>query len=109
MEPFTFLENLLSETASLPSDSILSRTLLQNKDLRVILFQFAPGQELSEHTSSKPAVLHFLSGEATLTLGSETKQAHANSMAYMEPRLPHSIVAKTEVQMLLIMLEKDAG
>ena len=108
MESFTFLENLLAETATLPSDSILSRTLLQNKDLRVILFQFAPGQELSEHTSSKPAVLHFLSGEATVTLGNETKHAQENSMAYMQPHLPHSIVAKTEVKMLLIMLEKDS-
>lgn len=108
MESFTFLEDLLSETTSLPSGSILSRTLLQNKDLRVILFHFAPGQELSEHTSSKPAVLHFLSGEATVTLGTEIMQAGANSMAYMQPHLPHSIVAETEVKMLLIMLEKSS-
>ena len=106
--PFTYLENLLSETASLPSDSILSRTLLQNKDLRVILFQFAPGQELSEHTSSKPAVLHFLSGKASVTLGGETKAADMNTMIYMEPHLPHSIVAETEVKMLLTMLEKGS-
>ncbi|MEJ2758383.1 MAG: cupin domain-containing protein [Anaerolineales bacterium] len=108
MESFTFLENLLAETTTLPSDSILSRTLLQNNDLRVILFHFAPGQELSEHTASKPAILHFLSGEATVTLGSETKHAGVNSMVYMQPHLPHSIVAKTEVKMLLTMLEKDS-
>jgi len=108
METFTYLENALSETTSLPSDSILSRTLLQNKHLRVILFHFAPGQELSEHTSSKPAVLHFLAGEAEVILGSETKRAEVNTMVYMQPHLPHSIVAKTEVKMLLTMLEKDS-
>lgn len=106
MEKFTYLENLLSETTSLPSDSILSRTLLQNDDLRIIMFHFAPGQELSEHTSSKPAVLHFLSGKATVTLGEHSKQAAENSMIYMQPNLAHSIVAETEVKMLLLMLEK---
>jgi hypothetical protein len=29
-------------------------------------------------------------------------------MVYMQPHLPHSIVAKTEVKMLLTMLEKDS-
>lgn len=108
MDSFTYLEDLLAESTSLPSDSILSKSLLQNKDLRVILFHFAPGQELSEHTSSKPAVLHFLSGKATVTLGTETKQAAVNTMVYMQPHLPHSIVAETEVKMLLTMLEKDS-
>jgi len=30
----------------------------------VVVFGFAQGEELSEHTASMPAVLHFLQGEA---------------------------------------------
>ena len=106
MTTFDYIENLLDSEQDLPSDSILSRSLMQNKDLRVILFQFAPGQELSEHTASKPALLHFLSGTAQVTLGQETKTASANTFVYMQPHLPHSILAETQVSMLLIMLEK---
>lgn len=106
MDLFTYLENIDPGTQILPADSILSRTLMQNDDLRVILFQFAPGEELSEHTASKPALLHFLSGTATLSLGKETKPAGPNTFVYMQPHLPHSIVAETQVSMLLIMLEK---
>ncbi|HSG26502.1 MAG TPA: cupin domain-containing protein [Anaerolineales bacterium] len=106
MKTFEFIENVLASAQELPSDSILSRTLMQNQDLRVILFQFAPGQELSEHTASKPALLHFLSGSAQVTLGEESKTAEPNTFIYMQPHLPHSIVAKTQVSMLLIMLEK---
>ena len=107
MENYTYLENLIPSAADLPSDSILSRTLIQNEDLRVILFHFARGQELSEHTSSKPAVLHFLQGEASITLGEDEKKASPNTYIYMQPNLPHSIVAETEVTMLLLMVEKE--
>jgi len=106
MTTFDYLENLMAMQQDLPSDSILSRTLMQNEDVRVILFQFAPGQELSEHTASKPALLHFLNGQARVTLGEESKYAEPNTFIYMEPHLPHSIVAETQVSMLLIMLEK---
>ncbi len=34
--------------------------------LKVILVGFAQAEELSEHTASMPAVLHFLQGEATV-------------------------------------------
>jgi quercetin dioxygenase-like cupin family protein len=106
MEAYHFIENLLASEKDLPSDSILSRTLLQNDDLRVILFQFAPGQELSEHTASKPAILHFLSGTASVTVGGDAKSAAPNTFIYMQPHLPHSIVAESQVSMLLMMLEK---
>ena len=105
MENYTFIQNLVSNLPPIPADSILSRTLLQNEHMRVILFQFAAGQELSEHTASKPAVLHFVSGQADITLGEDRQTAETNTYVYMQPNLPHSIVAKTDVVMLLVMLE----
>jgi len=105
MESYTFIQDLLGDVPPIPKDSILSRTLMQNDHLRVILFQFAAGQELSEHTASKPAVLHFISGEAAVTLGEDEQHAQANTYIYMQPHLPHSIQAETDVVMLLVMLE----
>jgi quercetin dioxygenase-like cupin family protein len=48
--------------------------------------------------------LHFLTGEGDLTLGDDTQPVQAGSWAFMQPHLPHSIVAKTEVIMLLYLL-----
>ena len=59
---------------------------------------------MSEHTSAFPAVLHFLSGRARLTLGGDETVAEAGAWVRMEPRLPHSVVAETPVVMLLLML-----
>jgi len=101
---YAHFENLVDLITEFPAESIVSRTFYENGQLKAILFGFAPGQELSEHTSARPAILHFLDGEARLTLGEETMQAQAGTWVYMEPNLSHSIVAETTVRMLLILL-----
>jgi quercetin dioxygenase-like cupin family protein len=68
------------------------------------LFGFAAGQELSEHTASRAAVLHFLSGDALLTLGSDTFDARPGTWAHMPAHLPHSIVAREPTVMLLLLM-----
>lgn len=102
---YTYFANLLDQVPEVPADSIVSRTLYSDEQLKTILFAFAPGQELSEHTSAKTAVLHFVEGEAELTLGSDSMAAQAGSWVHMAPNLPHSITAKTKVLMLLLMFE----
>lgn len=103
-DSFFYTPNLLTLIPDVPSDSILSRTFYTADGLKAILFSFAAGQELSEHTSSHPAILHFLRGTADITLGDVAKTAEPGTWAYMQPRLPHSVVARTDVVMLLLML-----
>ena len=95
----------LAELGLSPADSILSRTLFKDEHARMILFGFAQGQELSEHTASMPAILYFVKGEASLTLGEEYKTARPGTWVHMDPHLPHSIYAKTPVVMVLILIE----
>jgi quercetin dioxygenase-like cupin family protein len=102
---YTYFANLLDQVPEVPADSIVSRTLHSDEQLKTILFAFAPGQELSEHTSAKTAVLHFVEGEAELTLGRDSMAAQAGTWVHMAPNLPHSIIAKTKVLMLLLMFE----
>ncbi|MFN8377843.1 MAG: cupin domain-containing protein [Anaerolineae bacterium] len=94
------LAGLLNEIAP---DSIVSRTFYQDDRVKAILFGFAPGQELSEHTAAVPAAIQILSGEASLTLGTEHYEASPGAWAHMAARLPHSVRAKTQVVMLLWM------
>jgi quercetin dioxygenase-like cupin family protein len=95
----------LAKAASPPPDGIISRTIYQDDRLKAVLFGFGVGQELSEHTASKPAIMHFLSGEADVTLGSKPLAATAGTWVHMAAGLPHSIVAKTPVAMLLLLLK----
>lgn len=99
-----FFADLAAEV-QIPADGILSRTLHNDERLRVVLFAFSQGQELSAHTAPVPAVLYFVRGEAELTLGTDKMQAKAGSFAHMPARLTHAIVATTPVIMLLMMLK----
>lgn len=103
---YTYFADLNSQLPEIPSDSILSRTLYSDEQVKVILFSFANGQELSEHTSSKPAIIHIVNGEAQVRLGEDEYEAAAGMWAHLPPNLPHSILAKTPVTMLLMLLEQ---
>ena len=52
----------LAKEVQPPDKGILSRTLYNEDRLKPVLFGFAQGEELSEHTASMPAVLHFPGG-----------------------------------------------
>lgn len=103
-ENYTFIDNLESMIDTFPPDSILSRNIYQDKSSKTILFGFQPGQELSEHTASVPAILHFIRGEASLVLGEDTKDAQSGTWIQLPAHLPHSIKAETETLMLLTLL-----
>ena len=45
------------------------------------------------------------SGEATLTLGSDSMEAREGTWAHMPAQLPHSLLARTPVVMLLLLLK----
>lgn len=101
----TFHAELQSLLPPIPADSIVSRSVPAGPGVRATLFGFAPGQELTEHTASRPAILHFLQGRARLTLGVEEQQARPGAWAYLPANLPHNIYAEEPVVMLLLLLD----
>lgn len=105
---YQFIQDLQAQLPEIPPDSIVSRTFYVDEQTKVILFGFAAGQELSEHTAARPAILHFLQGEAKLTLGKDIYEVGPGAWVHMLPNLAHSIYAKTPVVMLLMLVENPA-
>ncbi len=105
--PHVLVSDLLKHQP-FPDDGILTRTLHDDTSLKVVLFTYSKGQELSEHTASMPAVLHFLEGEAELTLGGERMKVGPGAWVHMAPKLPHSISTKSPVRMVLYLIKKGA-
>jgi quercetin dioxygenase-like cupin family protein len=101
---YTFMSDL-GALVEAPADSIVSRTIYKDDRIKAVLFAFARGQELSEHTASTAAIIHILRGEARLVLGTDEKAAAAGTWVRMPPQMPHSLFAKTPVHMLLLLLQ----
>jgi quercetin dioxygenase-like cupin family protein len=103
-EKYVLVENL-RDHAPLAERSILSRTIQNDDRTKAIQFCFAPGQELSAHTAPMPAMLYFVSGQATLRLGEDTMEVSEGAFVSMTPYLEHGIKAHGEVVMLLVMVK----
>jgi len=85
------------------ANGIVSRTVLRTGNSRVVLFGFAEGQELTEHTSTQHAVIHLLSGECEFNLAGKPHPMKTGDLLYMPPNLRHAVKATTQFSMLLTL------
>jgi quercetin dioxygenase-like cupin family protein len=94
--------SLPAETQYAPN-GIVSRTLLRTENSRTVLFGFAEGQELTEHTSTQHALIQILSGECEFSLAGKPRQMRTGDLLYMPPNLPHAVKATQQFSMLLTL------
>jgi len=106
MQTYAYIPDL-SKEVELPKNGILSRTLHDQGGTKMVIFAFDAGQELSEHTASRPASLQILSGQGWLKLGQDEFEAQAGTWAYMPAGLVHAIRAKSPLTMVLTLLPKE--
>ena len=100
-----YIADITREIPEIPPESIVSKTIHNDENVKITLFGFAPGQELSEHTATHPAILEVIKGEAIITLGHERYATGPGTLIHMPARLEHSLIAETEVVMLLYLLK----
>lgn len=103
MPSYEIIESLV-KSIEIPKDGTLSRTIHRDDNVKIVLFGFAGGQELSQHTASVPAVIEIVQGDVRVTLDGDEKELSSGSWIFMEANLPHAVYAKTDVVMLLTML-----
>lgn len=109
------LSNTKAEVVSLKSpppdvaDGIVSQALLAAPGLRVTLFRFAAGQELSEHTTPTRVLLQVLAGVGDFTLGAQTRRLGAGDLLHMPPHLPHAVLAVEDLTFLLVQARPPAA
>ena len=94
--------SLPAETQFAPN-GIVSRTLMRTPNSRVVLFGFAEGQELTEHTSTQNALIQILSGECEVVLAGKPNKLKSGDLVFMPPALPHSVKATKQCSLLLTL------
>lgn len=105
MFEYTFYEDL-AETVDIPKAGITSRPVYKSERLRAVIFGFADGEEMTEHTAAVPAIAQIIEGECTFTLEDEAKEMKAGAWVHMDAHLPHSIIAKTPLKLMLYLLRE---
>jgi quercetin dioxygenase-like cupin family protein len=99
--------SLATET-QFAANGIVSRMLLRTANSRTVLFGFAGGQELTEHTSTQQALILILSGRCEFSLAAQPHTLKAGDLLYLPPNLPHAVRATEQCSMLLTLTRPAA-
>lgn len=101
--PATVFRDVAAEV-SIPQDGTLSRVLYKDEQVRLVVFAFDAGQELTDHTAAVAAVVEVVKGRLLLGLGDEQVEIGPGSWVHMPANLSHSVAAIEPSVMLLTML-----
>lgn len=66
---FEIFDGLASQNPPIPEGSVVSRLILSNEHVKVVLVGFAPGETLSEPRPGQPAIIEVWRGEGLVTIG----------------------------------------
>ena len=102
-----FIEDLRALIEVTPASTV-STTVLTNEGVRIVLFSFDAGEELSEHTAAMPVLISVLDGALSITASGATMELRAGGVLSMATREPHSVVALEPTRMMLAMLDPRA-
>ncbi len=86
-------------------DSTVSRTVLKAQGVRVVLFSFDAGQELTEHTAAVPVLVQVLDGKIRVGVAGQYVELEPGGVVHIAARAPHEILAHTPSRMALTMLD----
>ena len=96
----------LSSMIEFAQGGIVSKVFLNRPEANMTLFCMAKGQELSEHTSTRPAAIHVLQGSGYVRLGDERHEAVPGVWIFMPPEQLHAVQATEDLVFLLTLFKR---
>ena len=95
----------VGDLVTVQDEATVSRTVLKSAGGRIVVFAFAAGQILTEHTASMPVFVQALEGHLRISGGGETFDLHPGGLVYFPTRLAHAVEAVTDAKKQLIMVD----
>lgn len=99
----------LLDAAQVYESGIVSRTVLQSSEMRVVLFTFAEGQELTSHTSRRRALVQILDGVCEFFFAGKWQRLEAGAFLHLPPSHPHAVRAAAGPFSMLLTLGAEAA
>ena len=94
----------LTDLVDYQEDSVVSRTIIDQKTGTVTIFAFDEGQGLSEHIAPFDALVYLLDGEAEIVISGKPLRLKEGEMVIMPANKPHALRALKKFKMILTMI-----
>jgi quercetin dioxygenase-like cupin family protein len=100
----------LIDAAQVSDAGIVSRTVLQTPEARITLFTFAEGQELTEHTNRRRALVQVIEGACEFMAAGHWQRLEPGTLLHLPPNAPHALRATCgPCSMLLTLCAETAA
>lgn len=99
----------MAEFTQVSESGIVSRTVLQTPELRIVLFTFADGQELTAHTNRRRAVVQILDGACDFFFAGKWQRLATGALLHLPPNHPHAVRAAAGPFSMLLTLGTEVG
>lgn len=94
----------LEEEISYQKGQVVSKTLVQNKNVSMTLFSFDKGEEISAHSSDGDAMVTMLDGVGRFTVGGEDYILEKGETLIMPSNVSHAVYGEEQFKMLLTVV-----
>lgn len=94
----------LKDQLSYQEGQVVSKTLAQNSALRITLFSFDKGEEISTHASEGDALVTCLDGLGKITIDGVDYLLQAGESIVMPAGHPHAVYGEEAFKMLLVVV-----
>jgi len=95
---------VLKDLVDYQPGQIVSKTLVQNKNVNLTLFAFDKEEEISFHSSHGDAMIYVTDGTGQITIGEEIFSVTAGQTIVMPAEVPHAVYATEPFKMFLIVI-----
>ncbi len=102
MQNLTHFKLTIPET--IEKETTISRNFFKADHFKAMIFSFAEGEELSDHSSKKQAVLHVLSGTGLFETETESIQLEVNTWISIPAGKVHCVKADKTLHFLLYII-----
>lgn len=97
----------LATIIEMPEGGTVSKPLVADDALRLILFGMDAGQVISEHRAPVLATVHVITGRLKLTVNGQSHTLGSHGWVLMPPDAPHDLEALEPCRFLLTMVKTD--
>ncbi|MGB4659333.1 MAG: cupin domain-containing protein [Mobilitalea sp.] len=94
----------MEEEITYQKGQVLSKTLVQNKNVSITLFSFDKGEEISSHSSDGDAMITVIDGTGKVTIGEDVFILNKGETIVMPNQIPHAVYGEEQFKMLLTVI-----
>jgi quercetin dioxygenase-like cupin family protein len=94
----------MEEEITYQKGQVLSKTLVQNKNVSITLFSFDKGEEISSHSSDGDAMVTVIDGTGKFTIGEDVFILNKGETIVMPNQIPHAVYGEEQFKMLLTVI-----